>query len=200
MTAATSLTTGSDLIDRVFGPVLERQTYRNALYLLLSFPLGLAYFITMVVGLSVGIGTAIIVVGLGVLAGTLWLARMFGRIERQLTTALLGATFDTTRISPLKWRAALTDQRTWTTLLFLFLRFPIGVASLVAVVLFAVSIPIMAAPMLYSFVPISVDGSLISTSEDALLVSLIGCVLFLILVHVVNGLGALSRRLATALL
>ena len=40
-----------------FGPVLERQTYRHALYLLISFPLGIVYFVTLIAGLSAGVGT-----------------------------------------------------------------------------------------------------------------------------------------------
>ena len=84
--------------------------------------------------------------------------------------------------------------------LYLLLRFPLGIASFIAVALLTASIPIMAAPMLYSFMTISVDGAPITSSQDALLLSLFGCVLFLILVHIVNGVAALSRRLATALL
>ena len=42
-------------IDRVFGAVLQKQTYRNMAYLLLSFPLGIAYFVLLVAGLSAGL-------------------------------------------------------------------------------------------------------------------------------------------------
>jgi hypothetical protein len=45
-----------------------------------------------------------------------------------------------------------------------------------------------------------VDGSLVGNSQQALLVSLFGCVLFLLLVHAINALAAVSRRLAVALL
>jgi hypothetical protein len=200
VTAENALTADSDLIDRIFGPVLERQTYRHALYLLISFPLGIAYFVTLIAGLSAGVGTAVVLVGLVLLVLTLQMARMYGRLERQLAKALIGATFDPSQHSAQNWRAMLTDRRTWTTLLYLMLRFPIGIASFVAVILFAASILVMAAPMLYAFVPVSIDGSLITTSQDALLVSLAGCVSFLVCAHVVNGFAALSRRLAMALL
>jgi hypothetical protein len=200
VTAETTLPSHSDLIDRVFGPVLERQTYRHALYLLLSFPLGIVYFVTLAVGFSVGLGTAIVLAGLVILVVMMQVARMYGRLERQLAKAFLDATFEPPQLSPLKWRAAITDRRTWTTLLYLILRFPIGIVSFVAVILLAASIPLMATPMLYAFLPLSVDGSPISTSGDAMLISLLGSVFFLTLVHVVNGLAAMCRRLATALL
>jgi hypothetical protein len=35
-------------IDRIFGVVLEKQTYKNIGYLLLSFPLGLLYFLIII--------------------------------------------------------------------------------------------------------------------------------------------------------
>lgn len=68
-----------------FGVPFQPQTYLNLLYLLLAFPLGLAYFIFAAVGLSLGVGLAVLVVGipilllvvlsaLGIAAFELWLA------------------------------------------------------------------------------------------------------------------------------
>ncbi|GER87484.1 hypothetical protein KDW_16460 [Dictyobacter vulcani] len=48
-----------------------RQTLGNMLYLLLAFPLGLIYFVLMVVGLSVGASTLIIWIGLPILLLTM---------------------------------------------------------------------------------------------------------------------------------
>src|ERR1039457_6611432 len=35
-------------IDRIFGPVIQVQTWINTLYLLISFPLGVVYFVALV--------------------------------------------------------------------------------------------------------------------------------------------------------
>ncbi len=199
MTAASALTPDSE-IDRIFGAVLRPQTYRHLLYLLLSFPLGIVYFVTMLTGLSIGIGTAVIVVGFLVLAITLGLARVFGRLEREMSKALLGATFEPRPPRPRGFRATLTDGRAWSTLVYLMVRFPLGIVSFIACVLFLVSIPLMAAPLLYTIFPYPIDSTVITTSEEALLVSLFGFVFFLIWAHVINVLASLSRRLATALL
>jgi len=199
VTAASALTPDSD-IDRIFGAVLRPQTYRHFLYLLVSFPLGIVYFVTMITGLAIGVGTAVIVVGFLILAITLFVASMFGGLEREMSKALLGATFEPRPPRARGLRAMLTDRRAWSTLVYLMVRFPLGVVSFVSCVLFLVSIPLMAAPLLYTIFPFTVDTTVITTSEEALLVSLFGFVFFLAWAHAINGLASISRRLAMALL
>ena len=199
VTVASTLT-GDSPIDRIFGVVLQPRTYRSLLYLAISMPLGIVYFVLLVTGLSISLGTAIILAGFVVLAITLMVARLFGRLERELTKSLLGATFDPRPSLSTKWRAHLTDRYNWITVLYLLLRFPIGVAGFVTFVLFAASIPVMAAPLLYTVVPFTLGTHLVDNSQEALLVSLFGSVLFLLCAHAVNGLAAVSRRLAMALL
>jgi hypothetical protein len=199
VTAASALTPDSG-IDRIFGPVLERRTYWHLFHAVLSFPLGLLYFVIIIVGLALGAGLAVLIVGFGILAATLSLARLFGRFERELGKAMLGATFEPHAPRAPGWRAMFQDRRTWTTVIYLLLRFPLGVAGFVAGVLFLTSIPLMAAPALYTMLSYSIDGSLINSSQEALLVSLFGCLLFLFSAHAANGIGAISRRLAMAML
>ncbi len=199
MTPASALTPDSG-IDRIFGPVLERRTYWHLLHAALSFPLGLLYFVIMIVGLSLGAGLAVLIVGFGILAVTLGVARLFGRFERELSKAFLGATFEPRAPRPPGWRAMLQDRRAWTTVVYLLLRFPVGVAGLITGVLFLVSIPLMAAPGLYTMLSYSIEGAPINSSQEALLVSLFGCALFLLCAHAANAIGAISRRLAMAML
>ena len=76
------------LLGSVFGVVVRLQTYLNLLYLFIAFPLGLAYFIFLVTGLSVGISLVIIWVGLPILLFMLaawWVLAIF---ERQLDDIL----------------------------------------------------------------------------------------------------------------
>jgi len=187
-------------IDRLFGPVVHAQTYRHLLYALLSFPLGILYFVSMITGLSIGIGTAIIVIGFVILALTLGVARLFARLERELAKAMLGATFEQRPPYPRHWRALLRDRRSWTAVVYLILRFPVSVAGFVASVLMLAAVPVMAAPLVYTVLPFQLGGERVVTSEEALLVSLFGSILFLAAAHAVNGIAAVSRRLAVALL
>jgi hypothetical protein len=170
------------------------------LHAALSFPLGLLYFVIMIVGLSLGAGLAVLIVGFGILAVTLSVAKLFGRFERELSKAFLGATFEPRPPRAPGWRAMLQDRRAWTTVVYLLLRFPVGVAGLTTGVLFLVSIPLMAAPGLYTMLSYSIAGAPINSSQEALLVSLFGCVLFLFCAHAANAIGAISRRLAMAML
>ena len=136
VTAISTLSPASE-IDRIFGPVVQARTYRHLLYALISFPLGITYFVMMITGLSVSAGTAIILIGFVFLAVTLMLALTFGRVERSLTQYLLGATFEPPA-SPRGLRALYTDRRAWTSLIYLLLRFPIGVAGFAAVPMLSV--------------------------------------------------------------
>ncbi len=200
MTAASIYPHDSSEIDLIFGPVVQAQTYRNLLFSLISFPLGILYFVTMIAGLSISLGLAVIFVGFVVLAVTLSIARLFGRLEREIAKAMLGMTFEAAPPRPRGFRAALTDGRSWRAVLYLFLRFPLSIVSFITSLLMIAPVAMMAAPLLYTMFPYRIDGSMVGSSQEALLISLFGCLLFLMLVHAINGLAALSRHIAAALL
>ena len=65
------------------GRVARRpQTYRNILYLLASFPLGLCYFIFLITALSIGVSTLIVWIGIPILlltVGAWWGLAAFER-------------------------------------------------------------------------------------------------------------------------
>ena len=50
------------LLNGVLRPVVQIQTYRNAAYILLAFPLGLFYSILLGLGLMFGIGLSLVLV------------------------------------------------------------------------------------------------------------------------------------------
>ena len=108
VTAASIHHDDSSEIDLIFGPVVAAQTYRNLLFALVSFPLAILYFVTMMAGLAIGAGTAVIFAGFVILAMVLSIGRLFGRLERELAKAMLGATFDP--ISAAAWAASRIDR------------------------------------------------------------------------------------------
>src|SRR5215216_4228285 len=67
------------------------RTYANFLYLALAFPLGLAYFILLTVGLSLGVGLTIVWVGLAILALVFALSWGITALERWMAIQMLGA-------------------------------------------------------------------------------------------------------------
>ena len=83
------MTASTNPLAKFFGVFLDGQSYLNALYVLLAFPLGLFYIIFLVVGLSLGISLLILWVGILILLVVLggWWA--FAAFERQMAIWML---------------------------------------------------------------------------------------------------------------
>jgi signal transduction histidine kinase len=135
--------------------VWQAQTYRNVLYLLLAFPLGLLYFLVLIIGLSVGAGTAILGVGLLLLLltwGFMWSMIAF---ERRLVTVLLrvpiGPPAPLASSALSAWaqvKAYVRRPATWKGLAYLLVEFPFGVVSFsVAVTLLTASAGLLLYPV-----------------------------------------------------
>jgi hypothetical protein len=65
------------------------QTYVNALYLLLSFPLGVFYFVFLVTGLSLGFGLLVVWIGVPILIMVLAGSWVLCRFEQEVTNRML---------------------------------------------------------------------------------------------------------------
>ena len=68
----------------VFGPVVAPRTYLRALHLLLMFPMGIAYFVGLVVTLTIGGAMIWTIVGPVVLIVALYFSRWAGDAEAWL--------------------------------------------------------------------------------------------------------------------
>jgi signal transduction histidine kinase len=147
-------------VDRNLGPVLlnaqstplepsrfdgaqiyEAGTISNLTYLFLSFPLGLAYFISIILGLALGFPlTLVFGFGIPFLILTLWLSLQGAALERWLNDAMLGIpvpfTIRPSRPGRLRDRMLLQlrDPQAWRALLYLLLKFPFGLIALVLMV------------------------------------------------------------------
>ncbi len=124
-----------------FAPWGSARTYAQLAYLALAFPLGLAYFVFLVTGISVGVGLAVVWVGVPILLGMLLAWRALGGFERFLHHRLLDIEIDepltSIRGEGSLWQRTkqlLTDTVTWRTLLWLVIRFPAGVFVFVVLV------------------------------------------------------------------
>lgn len=176
--------------------IARGQTYLNIIYLLLAFPLGLAYFIFLVVGLSVGVGLLIIWVGIPILLLTLlgwWGCVLF---ERSLANAFLDA-----HLSPLSppvarevslWerlRSHLANPLTWKGLIFLIAKFPLGLLSFITVVvLFSVTGGMLAAPFVYDEPLNYMDFGVgvVDSMGEAILIALLGVIVGILSLHLMN--------------
>lgn len=120
----------------VFAPLWSARTYARLAYLGLQFPLGLAYFIALVVGFAVGGALAWTIPGLAMLLVMVLAARGLGDLEAVFATRLAGVPV---RRPPWRLegrpslreraRLRLIDPTTWTTLAYLLLHLVQGVAT-----------------------------------------------------------------------
>ncbi|KAA0081037.1 sensor histidine kinase [Mycolicibacterium sp. P9-64] len=119
-----------------------RQLAIDSGYTLLGFPLAMASFVVAVTGLSAGLGTLVVLVGIPVLGCTLLLARLFADIERLRIPAVLRRP----RTRPI-YRSAqkgdgiwkrmftpLSQTQSWLDLVHAIVHLPIAVAAFSIVV------------------------------------------------------------------
>ena len=205
--SGTATATDRDLLDIIFGPATDAQTYRNLFYLLLSFPLGVAYFVFLITGISLGSGLVVIFIGVPILIGMLYACRGLGAFERGVARSLLHVGIPST--SPLasgpglwpKLKALLGDTTTWKSFFYLLLKFPFGVAAFVVLVTaFSVSLALILAPLTYSTFTMDFGLWRVNSKDEATICCLIGAVLLLSSFHLVNGLAFVWGRFAQIML
>lgn len=204
------MTSERNLIFSYLSPFFDRRTYTNILYLFLSFPLGLAYFMLMVIGFSLGFGLLVVLVGVPILIGVLiacWFAIGF---ERTLANTLLGTDIPTIQMPTFNsanlWaqlRLGLTDTSNWKGLIYLFARFPFGIFAFVSAVL-SVVLPFafIFAPLTYNSpnTEINIFNMTVDTLPEALIVSGLGLLITPLLLHGVNLICQGWAQFATAML
>lgn len=140
------------------------QTYKNLLYLWLAFPLGMAYFVGIVVGFSVSAAFVVLLIGVPMLAVCLLFVTVTGGVERALTDWLLSVdipdpSYDYLREGGIADRVLglVTDTTTWGALVYLLSKFLFGVASFVVVLTtFVVSAVLITTPTYYDRAGVSV--------------------------------------------
>ncbi|HEV7672827.1 MAG TPA: sensor domain-containing protein [Thermoanaerobaculia bacterium] len=192
---------------------LRARSYTNLLYLALAFPLGLAYFIFLVTGLSLGLGLTIIWIGLPILAAVFLGSFGLSLFERQLAIRLLGADVPpmSSAVPPpatlwARIKAFLANPATWKGMGYLAIKFPLGLGTFVLfVTLSSISLAFLLAPLYYGWLPgpifdFGAYSWTIRTFGDALLCSAFGALLSLVTLNVFNGVAFAWGELAAAML
>ncbi|SDC77061.1 sensor histidine kinase [Streptomyces prasinopilosus] len=115
----------------------DRHTWKEIAHLLANLPVALVGFTYVVTTLFLGLGLAVTVVGLPLLAGGLMGTRLLGRGERARARALLGLRVEEPSRLPLReaggflpwlWMA-LRDPVGWRTALYEVIRLPWGIVT-----------------------------------------------------------------------
>jgi hypothetical protein len=202
----------ADPIARMFLMPFQARSYTNLIYLLLTFPLGLVYFVFLITALSLGVGLSITILGLPILGLAFLASWGLTALERRMAIHLLGAEVPPMGPSPGSSRQGFwSDVRqffgnpvTWTGMLYLLvLKFPLGVVTFVIVTfLVTLSVSFLATPFLYPLSLLETEGVLwwVDTPAEAGLCFLVGLVLTFISLHLLNGIAWLWRQLSVAML
>jgi hypothetical protein len=197
-----------------FAAPFRVRTYTNAFFLALAFPMGLAYFIFLVVGFALGLSLTIIWIGLPILALVFLGTWAFSAFERQLAILLLGAPVPprapvapASRSLPVHRRIGefFGNSVTWKGIAYLFLKFPLGIVSFVSLItLTATSAAFLVAPFIWEWgqtdFEMDVPVFVLDSPIGIWLLFPIGIALLLLALNLLNGLAWIWKGLATALL
>jgi signal transduction histidine kinase len=197
-------------INRLLRDIFDPLTYGRIGYLLVALPLGIIEFTFLVTAISVGVGTAITLVGIPILIGTIYAWRWLAQLERRLIGAFTGVRIPSPyRPDPTgagwsrKVYARLADPATWKDLVFLLLQLPLGiVAFAAAAVVLGCAASWLAAPAYYWAVPDGVDVGLfqVDTLPGALALMPLGALLAFVGIPALGLLGRYYGELGALLL
>jgi hypothetical protein len=201
-------------IVRFLSAPLEGRSYANLLYLLISFPLGLAYFIFLAVGLSLGVGLTIVWIGLPILAVVIAGSWGMAALERWMAIHMLGVT-----VPPMTpavpagsegrsvWQTVtgtLSNPVTWKGMGYLLIKFPLGLVSfIVTFTLMVTSLALMSAPVAYLFGDFYMDLPFdwpLGDLASAWLLAGFGLLMLLASLNLINGFARIWKWMARTLL
>ncbi|HET7174449.1 MAG TPA: sensor domain-containing protein [Gammaproteobacteria bacterium] len=205
------------LLGKFFGVFKDPRAYTALFYMLLSLATGIFYFVWTVTGMALSIGFMVLIVGIPFLLLYLGSIRLLSLVEGRLVEVLLGVRMPRRPVHPgdvdsrtLKQRIKemFTDPRTWSTILYVFLKLPLGVIYFsIAVALLSASLGMISAPIQDLFphmglLWIQYDDQPAYVMPWILtpLVSALGVVLLTCLMHIARGVAYFHGHLAKSLL
>lgn len=173
---------------------------------LLGLPLGIAYFVWIVTGLSLGAGLAITLLGIPILTLVLANIRPLLMGERALANALLGTNLAPVAVAPRgdgwlgRLKAYWTDRTTWRGIVYLLVRFPVGTFTFsVAVATYSAALWGLAAPILAPLDAMDLGFWEPDTVLEGLALVPLGAVMLVAAGWISEGMAAMSRGLIRAL-
>jgi uncharacterized membrane protein len=202
---------------RFFNVISDPRTYGALLYMLLALATGIFYFTWTVVGISLTLGFAILIIGIPFALLFIASVRVLSHVEGRIVEGLLGVrmprrlpaqtTGDETLFTRIK--DALTDSRTWSSMLYLLLMLPLGIFYFVVAIV-GITVPLaLAGGSLVSLVTneshVQITDvpwleHLFHTAPGLILLLALGVVLFFVTLHIARGIGWLHAKLAELLL
>lgn len=214
---------GASAWKRFFGVYLDPRAYTSIFYMLLALATGILYFTIVVTGLSLSFGFAILIIGIPFFLAFIGITRVIALGEGRLIEAVTGERMPRRPVHPgppAGWLTRigemLTDARTWTTLLYMLLMLPLGIAYFtVTVTGLALGLAFTALPLLVLARWLGWDTNATVFSDDAhiggwtladhsmvsaVILGAIGVLIVTLLMHAARAIGRGHAHLAKALL
>ncbi|WP_049623550.1 sensor domain-containing protein [Frateuria defendens] len=209
-------------LGRFFGVAADAHTWGALFYMLFGLGTGIVYFTWVVAGLSLSAGLSVLIVGIPFIVLFFATVRALSLLEGRLVEAMLGVRMPRrppypAKSLPLLKRigAMFTDARTWTTLLYMLLMLPLGVAYFsIAVTLLATSLGLIGLPVVVALHGAGLGDAFVGGTFlvnwgtgshepgwiEAIASCLLGIALLFATLHLVRGLGKLHGLFAKHLL
>ena len=191
------------------------RTWRETGYALVALPLGVAWFTIFLTLLTTSLSLIVFIVGLPLLALTMWVARGAASAQRVVAAALLDVHIPEPPTAPLpdarpfrRFIDPVLQLSTWRALVYLLVfAFPLGLASfLVAVISWSVALCLVSAPIWYFAIPednrgdVFWDGNQLDSGWEWAIIVGGGALLLLLAPWLVRAFVSLDALLMRALL
>lgn len=199
-----------------FNVISDPHAYGALMYMLLSLVTGIFYFTWTVAFGTVSISLLILIIGVPLMLLFLGSIRVLSHIEGRIVEGLLGVRMprrlpssasDETLLTRIK--DALIDIRTWSSLFYLLLMLPLGIAYFtLAIVGITVPVALIGGSFVslitghshIQFTDVPVLDHIFHTAPGLVLAIFIGILLLFVVLHIAKGIGWLHGRIAETLL
>lgn len=207
---------------RFFGVAADVRAWGALFYMLLALGTGIAYFVLVVVGLSMSAGLSVLIIGIPFIVLFFGVVRAMSLMEGRIVEAMLGVRMPRRPPYPAqngsllqRIGAMFTDWRTWTTMFYMVLMLPLGIAYFtLTVTLMTIALAFMTLPLarlididginrLFANGTLTIDwgfGPHAPGWGELVALGVVGVLLFFATLHLVRAIGRLQGHLAKHLL
>jgi len=203
------------MLGKFFAVYADWRAYTALLFMLLAFATGIFYFVWAVVGISLSASLMLLIFGIPFSLLFLSSVRLLSLVEGRIVEVMLGVRMPRRPVHPGNGKSrpimervkeVFTDPRTWSTLLYMIVKLPLGIVDFVIFVfLGSLSLSLLCAPIEALFTNglwVDIDGFTFYSVPWIVtpIISVLGLILLTILMHIARGMGWVHGHLAKHLL
>lgn len=196
------------VLGRFFAVFADPLAYSSLFYMILSLATGIFYFTWSVTGLSLSMGLGILIIGVPFAVFFISTVRALSLVEGRLIETMLGVRMprrplyaDRGKPFGARVKNMFTDPRTWSTLLYMVLKLPLGIIYFTfAIIGLTVPLALAVSPITKATIGIGIvnmGDEVFAPPLWALPLTLpLGIALLCLTLHMARGIGQLQGQLA----